>query len=171
MVLDEPTNDLDTETLSLLEEQLLTYSGTILLVSHDRAFLNNVVTSTLVFESDGRLREYVGGYDDWLRQRREPAAPKEPKPAKKEEKPARHRSAPGKRGLSFKEARELEALPQRIEALEKEETDIIAALSSPEFYAESDSAQVASTSARLETLQLELDEAYSRWEQLEDLDN
>jgi len=171
LVLDEPTNDLDTETLALLEERLLTYSGTILLVSHDRAFLNNVVTSTLVFESDGRLREYVGGYDDWLRQRREPAAPKEPKPAKKDEKPARERSAPAKRGLSFKEARELEALPQRIEALEKEETDIIAALNSSEFYAGSDSAQVASTSARLETLQLELDEAYSRWEQLEDLDN
>ncbi len=171
LVLDEPTNDLDTETLSLLEERLLTYSGTILLVSHDRAFLNNVVTSTLAFESDGRLREYVGGYDDWLRQRREPAAPKEPKPAKKEDKPARERSAPAKRGLSFKEARELEALPQRIEALEKEETDIIAALNSSEFYAGSDSAQVASTNARLEALQLELAEAYSLWEQLEDLDN
>ncbi len=87
LVLDEPTNDLDTETLSLLEERLLTYSGTILLVSHDRAFLNNVVTSTLVFESDGRLREYVGGYDDWLRQRREPATPKEPKVVKNREKP------------------------------------------------------------------------------------
>ena len=130
-----------------------------------------MVTSTLVFESDGRLREYVGGYDDWLRQRREPAAPKEPKPAKKEKKPARERSAAAKRGLSFKEARELEALPQRIEALEKEETDIIAALNSSEFYAGSDSAQVASTSARLETLELELAEAYSLWQQLEDLDN
>ena len=169
LVLDEPTNDLDTETLSLLEERLLTYNGTILLVSHDRAFLNNVVTSTLVFESDGRLREYVGGYDDWLRQRREPETPKEPKPAKKEERPARERSAPAKRKVSFKEARELEALPQRIEALEEEESEIIAALNSPEFYAGSDSAHVVSATARLEALQVERDEAYSRWEQLEDL--
>ena len=106
LVLDEPTNDLDTETLSLLEERLLTYSGTILLVSHDRAFLNNVVTSTLVFESDGRLREYVGGYDDWLRQRREPATPKEPKVAKKEDKPA------GRAGRD-RRAGETQALLQR----------------------------------------------------------
>jgi ATP-binding cassette subfamily F protein uup len=113
----------------------------------------------------------VGGYDDWLRQRREPATPKEPKPAKKEEQPARERPAPAKRKVSFKEARELEALPQRIEALETEESEIIAALNSPAFYAGSDSAQVASTNARLEALQLELDEAYSRWEQLEDLGN
>jgi ATP-binding cassette subfamily F protein uup len=169
LVLDEPTNDLDTETLSLLEERLLTYSGTILLVSHDRAFLNNVVTSTLVFESDGRLREYVGGYDDWLRQRPEPAAPKEPKVMKNREKPAREVSAQAKRKLSFKESRELETLPRRIEALEKEKADIIAALSSSEFYAGSDSAGVASTNARLETLELELAEAYSRWEELEDL--
>ncbi len=181
LVLDEPTNDLDTETLSLLEERLLTYSGTILLVSHDRAFLNNVVTSTLVFESDGRLREYVGGYDDWLRQRREPAAPKEPKAAKREEKPAGEgsvqtsaqasvqASARAKRKLSFKEARELKALPQRIEALEEEQTEIIAALSSSEFYAGSDSAGVAAANARLEALELELDVAYSRWEELEEL--
>ena len=169
LVLDEPTNDLDTETLSLLEERLLTYSGTILLVSHDRAFLNNVVTSTLVFESDGRLREYVGGYDDWLRQRREPATPKEPKVVKNREKPAGERPAQTKRKLSFKESRELETLPQRIEALEKERAEIIAALSSSEFYAGSDSAGVASTNARLEALELELDEAYSRWEELEDL--
>ena len=110
LVLDEPTNDLDTETLALLEERLLTYSGTILLVSHDRAFLNNVVTSTLVFEGDGRLREYVGGYDDWLRQRREPATPKEPKAAKKagrsprREQARRRRTAnsPSKRPGSWK---------------------------------------------------------------------
>jgi ATP-binding cassette subfamily F protein uup len=169
LVLDEPTNDLDTETLSLLEERLLTYSGTILLVSHDRAFLNNVVTSTLVFESDGRLREYVGGYDDWLRQRPEPATPKEPKVVKNREKAARERSAQTKRKLSFKESRELETLPQRIEALETEKAEIIAALSSSEFYAGSDSAGVASTNARLEALELELVDAYSRWEELEDL--
>jgi ABC transport system ATP-binding/permease protein len=169
LALDEPTNDLDTETLSLLEERLLTYNGTILLVSHDRAFLNNVVTSTLVFESDGKLREYVGGYDDWLRQRREPTVLKEPRVVMKEEKPARERSAQAKRSLSFKDARELEALPQRIEVLEKEQAEIITALSSSEFYARADSAEVASTNARLEALGQELHEAYSRWEELEDL--
>jgi ATP-binding cassette subfamily F protein uup len=169
LVLDEPTNDLDTETLSLLEERLLNYSGTILLVSHDRSFLNNVVTSTLVFEEDGRLEEYVGGYDDWLRQRRESVTPQEPKAPKTEKDPARERPALTRRKLSFKEARELETLPQRIEALEREQTEIIAALNSSEFYAESDSARVASTNARLEALELEHDEAYSRWEQLEDL--
>ncbi|OFW56610.1 MAG: ABC transporter ATP-binding protein [Actinobacteria bacterium RBG_16_64_13] len=184
LVLDEPTNDLDTETLSLLEERLLTYGGTILLVSHDRAFLNNVVTSTLVFEDDGRLREYVGGYDDWLRQRPERMAQAGPRVAKKAEQPAREQAAgdqpPGarpqlerrpqtKRKLSFKEARELEALPQRIEALEEERTRIIAALSSSEFYAGSDPARVTSTNARLEALELELAEAYSRWEELGEL--
>ena len=168
LVLDEPTNDLDTETLALLEERLLGYSGTILLVSHDRAFLNNVVTSTLVFEDDGRLREYVGGYDDWLRQRREPTARKEPKPVKKEE-PAREKAPQAKRKLSFKETRELEALPVRIGALEEEEAEIIATLNSSEFYAANDSAQVASTNARLEALGQELHEAYARWEALEDL--
>jgi ATP-binding cassette subfamily F protein uup len=170
LVLDEPTNDLDAETLSLLEERLLTYSGTILLVSHDRAFLNNVVTSTIVFEGEGRLQEYVGGYDDWLRQRREPATPEAPKALKTEEKPVRERPPQAKRKLSFKEARELETLPQRIEALEKEQAEIIAALSSSEFYAGSDPGQVVSTNARLQALELELAEAYSRWEQLEGID-
>jgi ABC transport system ATP-binding/permease protein len=174
LVLDEPTNDLDTETLSLLEERLLTYSGTILLVSHDRAFLNNVVTSTLVFEDDGRLREYVGGYDDWLRQRQEPATAQELKAVRKAEKPdkpARERPQQTKRKLSFKETRELETLPQGIEALETERAEIIAALNSSEFYAGSDSARVASTSARLEALELELDAAYSRWQELEEIGN
>ena len=168
LVLDEPTNDLDTETLALLEERLLNYSGTILLVSHDRAFLNNVVTSTLVFEDDGRLREYVGGYDDWLRQRREPAPRKEPKLVKKEE-PLRGAAPRAERKLSFKETKELETLPQRIEAMEKEEAEIIATLNSSEFYAANDSVQVASTNARLETLGQELHEVYARWEELEDL--
>jgi ABC transport system ATP-binding/permease protein len=169
LVLDEPTNDLDTETLSLLEERLLEYSGTILLVSHDRAFLNNVVTSTLVFDDDGRLREYVGGYDDWLRQRPEPAAQKAAKTAEKDEKPAREKPSPTKRRLSFKETKELETLPHKIERMEAEKTEIIAALSSSEFYAGSDPAQVAATNARLEALVQELDEAYARWELLEDL--
>ena len=169
LVLDEPTNDLDTETLALLEERLLEYGGTILLVSHDRAFLNNVVTSTLVFEDDGRLREYAGGYDDWLRQRPEPTTRKEPKAVEREGKPAKERPPQAKRKLSYKEARELEALPQRIETLEEERTEIIATLSSSEFYAASDSARVTSTNSRLEALELELEEAYSRWERLEEL--
>jgi ATP-binding cassette subfamily F protein uup len=168
LVLDEPTNDLDTETLSLPEERLLDYSGTILLVSHDRAFLNNVVTSTLVFDDDGPLREYVGGYDDWLRQRPEPVTQKAAKAVDKEEKPAREKPSPTKRRLSFKETKELEALPQKIERLETERTEIIAALSSSEFYAGSDPAQVAAANARLETLVLELEQAFARWELLED---
>ncbi|MBN1321327.1 MAG: ATP-binding cassette domain-containing protein [Thermoleophilia bacterium] len=181
LVLDEPTNDLDAETLALLEERLLTYGGTILLVSHDRAFLNNVVTSTLVFEGDGRLGEYAGGYDDWLWQKQGPAGPKvartvvggAQKPAAREkpsrERPPREGVPARKHKLSFKQARELEALPGRIEALEAEQAEIIVALSSPEFYAESDAAQVASTNARLQALQVEVDEAYLLWEQLEDL--
>jgi ATP-binding cassette subfamily F protein uup len=170
LVLDEPTNDLDTETLEMLEQRLLEYSGTILLVSHDRAFLNNVVTSTIVFEGDGRLEEYVGGYDDWLRQRREPAKPQAPKAAK-EEKPGRRKTPQEKRKLSFKESRELEALPQAIEALEKEKAEIIAALSSPEFYTGSSPNQVSAANARLEELEEELYLSYRRWEELEELES
>ena len=178
LVLDEPTNDLDLETLSLLEERLLDYRGTILLVSHDRAFLNNVVTSTLVFEDDGRLREYVGGYDDWLRQRREPAKPDVPRASKRAAKPAdkapRSVQPQGMkpsvtRKPSYKESKELERLPQRIEVLEEEQAAIITALSSSAFYAASEPAQVTSAQARLEALHLELDEAYARWQELEDL--
>jgi ATP-binding cassette subfamily F protein uup len=169
LVLDEPTNDLDTETLELLEERLLDYSGTILLVSHDRAFLNNVVTSTIVFEGAGCLEEYVGGYDDWLSQRRAPAMPEAPRATAKEEKPKIERTLKEKRKLSFKETRERESLPQTIEVLEKEKAEIIAALSSPEFYAKGDPAQVTATNTRLEALEMELDEAYGRWEELEQL--
>ena len=170
LVLDEPTNDLDTETLEMLEQRLLEYSGTILLVSHDRAFLNNVVTSTIVFEGDGRLEEYVGGYDDWLNQRRKPATPLAPK-ATREEKPRRQKALQEKRKLSFKESRELEALPQAIEALEKEKAEIIAALSSPEFYTRSGPNQVSAANTRLEELEEELDLSYRRWEELEELES
>jgi len=178
LVLDEPTNDLDMETLALLEERLLTYTGTILLVSHDRAFLNNVVTSTIVLEGGGRLAEYVGGYDDWLRQRPEPAGSADSKAAKKAEKaekaekadkPAREKPAQPGRKLSYKQTKQLEALPGTIEALETEQTELIAALSSPEFYAGNDASGVASANARLDALQRELDEAYLLWEELEGL--
>ena len=170
LVLDEPTNDLDMETLALLEERLLTYTGTILLVSHDRAFLNNVVTSTIVLEGGGRLAEYVGGYDDWLRQRPEPAGSADSKAAKKAEKAeksTRERPAQPGRRLSYKQTKELEALPGRIEALETEQTELVGALSSPEFYAENEVGAVAAANARLEALQQELDAAYLLWEELE----
>jgi ATP-binding cassette subfamily F protein uup len=178
LVLDEPTNDLDMETLALLEERLLTYTGTILLVSHDRAFLNNVVTSTIVLEGGGRLAEYVGGYDDWLRQRPEPAGSADSKAAKKAEKtekaekadrPAREKPAQPGRKLSYKQTKQLETLPGTIEALETEQTELIAALSSPEFYAANDASGVAAANARLDALQRELDEAYLVWEELDGL--
>ncbi|MFH2075326.1 MAG: ATP-binding cassette domain-containing protein, partial [Pseudomonadota bacterium] len=167
LVLDEPTNDLDAETLELLEERLLEYSGTILLVSHDRAFLNNVVTSTIVFEGGGRLQEYVGGYDDWLRQR---AAPNGPLPAApKKPKPRKDKTRQEKQKLSFKETRELEALPQKLEALEEEKQRLMTTLNSPTFYEQRDAAQINKASDRMEALEKELVEAYNRWDELEKL--
>jgi ATP-binding cassette subfamily F protein uup len=167
LVLDEPTNDLDSDTLSLLEERLLSYNGTILLVSHDRAFLNNVVTSTIVFESEGRLREYAGGYDDWLRARPETTASKETKGAKKA--PAAKQAAAKKRKLTYKETRELENLPEKIESLEREQAELAQILSSPGFYASDDADQAMSINARLKDLENELDQAYSRWQELDGL--
>jgi ABC transport system ATP-binding/permease protein len=182
LVLDEPTNDLDMETLGLLEERLLTYQGTILLVSHDRAFLNNVVTSTLVFEDDGKLREYAGGYDDWVRQRAANGAAAAPAPKAPAEAAAPNATAPAgtapsagptprptKRKLSYKENKELEALPEKIETLERERAEIAAAISSPEFYADGDNSRVMAAHQRLEALQADLDAAYARWEELEEI--
>lgn len=162
LVLDEPTNDLDIETLDLLEELLLEYSGTVLLVSHDRAFINNVATSTLVFEGAGRITEYVGGYDDWLRQRK-PAGVQAGQEHKKE--PVRVQPEK-KRKLTFKEQKELEALPARIEDREQEQERIIRMMADPVFYRES-GAKVSEYTNRLEVLKKELAEAYERWEQLE----
>ncbi|HEY6873263.1 MAG TPA: ATP-binding cassette domain-containing protein [Geobacteraceae bacterium] len=166
LVMDEPTNDLDAETLDLLEDLLLEYSGTLLLVSHDREFLNNVVTSTLVLAGDGEVREYVGGYDDWLRQSaaEAPAAPvtakaAEAKPRPKAEKP---------RKLSFKEERELEALPERIAGLEGEQEELHRRLADPEFYRTA-GGEVARLNARLAEIDRELEEAYRRWEELESI--
>ncbi len=169
LVLDEPTNDLDTETLEILEERLLDYSGTILLVSHDRAFLNNVVTSTIVFEGGGRVQEYVGGYDDWLRQKKADLASEPPETAKKEVRGGKERASREKTRLSYKEERELETLPQKIEDLEKEKAELLDSLNSPEFYADRDAEKVIAANARLENLEKALDEAYGRWEALEDL--
>ncbi len=167
LVMDEPTNDLDVETLELLEELLGDYSGTLLLVSHDRAFVDNVVTSTLVFEGEGRVNEYVGGYNDWLRQR------KAASPAAKTSKPPAARpvaEAPPKRTkrLSYKDQRELEALPAQIEALEDEQASLQEQINEPGFY-QRDKAVIEADLARLEQLQAALAAAYERWEALEAL--
>ena len=144
LILDEPTNDLDVETLELLEAMLLDYTGTVLMVSHDRAFLNNVATSTLVFEGPGRVAEYVGGYDDWLRQRpSEEAVPSAP-PLKKGKAP---RVSSGPRRLTFKEQRELENLPIAIETLEEEKRALFSVMSDPVAVQESRSRGGAASDA------------------------
>jgi len=171
LVLDEPTNDLDIETLDLLEDLLLEYPGTLLLVSHDRAFLNNVVTSTLVIAADGTVSEYVGGYDDWLKQRGEGAPPETGATPAPPDKPRPKREGPRK--LSFKERRELSEIPGRIRdaeagiaALEAERDDLQRSMADPAFYRR-DGALVAQGRARLEAVQTEIEEAYRRWESLE----
>jgi ATP-binding cassette subfamily F protein uup len=167
LVLDEPTNDLDIETLELLEEQLVEWSGTLLLVSHDRAFLDNVVTSTFVFEGGGRVEEYVGGYEDWLRQRRAVPAQRSADTARAAAPPRSTAStAPASRKLSYRERRELEELPARLEALEAEERELNTRIAGPEFYKEG-SASIAAALARLEALAQEYRSAYERWEELE----
>jgi ATP-binding cassette subfamily F protein uup len=167
LVLDEPTNDLDAETMELLEDRLLEYGGTVLLVSHDRTFLNNMVTSTIVFEGEGRLQEYVGGYDDWLRQRSAAACPSQtsPKPgSKKQTRPSQE-----KRKLSYKETHELEGLPQKIAALEKDIQNLTATLNSPDFYVKNDVLKIKAANEQLAALTRELDETYRRWGDLEEL--
>jgi ABC transport system ATP-binding/permease protein len=165
--MDEPTNDLDAETLEMLEDRLVEYTGTVLLVSHDREFLNNVVTSTIAFEGSGRLQEYVGGYDDYLRQR--PAALLEPGQTQKKE-PSKKESRPKeKTKLSFKEARELTELPQKIESLEKEKSQLTAKLNDASFQMKNDAKTINETISRLEAVENELDVAYFRWEELEAL--
>jgi len=164
LVLDEPTNDLDIDTLDLLEELLAAYAGTLLLVSHDRMFLDRVVSSTLVFEGDGVVREYVGGYSDWLRQRRPAVADRAP-PANKPSIPAhRVRARPAK--LSYKDQRELDRLPQHIEELEAEIEDIHGNMADPAFY-QSSGDEIAARKQRLCAVEAELRIAYQRWEQLE----
>jgi ATP-binding cassette subfamily F protein uup len=168
LVLDEPTNDLDMETLELLEELLINYTGTLFLVSHDRAFLDNVVTSCLVFEGAGRVREYVGGYSDWLRQRPTPEPVSKAKPESKTRQVnlrASHR-APAR--LSYKEQRELALLPERIEQLETEQNELQETASRPEFY-RGDPTAVSQLLNRLKGLEQELEMAYQRWDELEKL--
>jgi len=165
LVLDEPTNDLDAETLELLEELLLNYQGNVLLVSHDRAFLNNLVTSILVFEGDGLVAEYIGGYDDWVKQRKKDETKNPPKPRKNgAKKPKSKREGPKK--LTFRENRELEEIPSLIESLEQEHEKIFKDLSDPAFY-KKESAEIARAKERLESLETELEKSYQRWEALE----
>jgi len=169
LVMDEPTNDLDVETLELLEELLTDFNGTLLLVSHDRAFLDNVVTSTLVFEGEGKVNEDVGGYRDWLRQRKQSleshsiGKPKATDTAAKTSQPTGKSNA---RKLSYKEQRELEQLPGRIEALEKEQTEIQSRLGDAGFY-QQDKDSVAQTLARLKEIETELEQCFERWAALE----
>lgn len=167
LVMDEPTNDLDAETLDLLEDLLLEYSGTLLLVSHDRDFLNNVVTSTLSIDKDGSVREYVGGYDDWLRQSTAEMAASEPPPSPAPKERTRPQTDKPRK-LSFKEERELEALPETISCLEKEVADIHGQLADPEYYRTA-GAEVAQLTERLKELENELEAAYLRWEELEEV--
>lgn len=178
LIMDEPTNDLDVETLELLEELLIDYSGTLILVSHDRAFINNVVTSTITFEGDGRIGEYPGGYDDWIRQRPTPrtvgaATPGAGKPDRRaSEAPAAASATQAAshkpKKLSFKEQKELEGLPAKLEALEAEQEAIVAKLADPALY-KKDPKEIARAAARAEAIKTELPELYRRWEQLEGL--
>jgi len=161
LVLDEPTNDLDIESLELLEEALQDYSGTLLLVSHDRAFLDNVVTETLAAEGGGTWREYAGGYSDWLRQRAEPA---ESVSSEKMASPAARERPRVK--LSYKESRELEVLPAEIEALEAEQRALAEKMSGPAYYRQ-DAASIRSDQQRTEQIEALMLEKLERWEALE----
>jgi ATP-binding cassette subfamily F protein uup len=165
LVMDEPTNDLDIETLELLEEVLLEYSGTLILVSHDRAFLNNVVTSTIVLEGQGEVNEYVGGYDDWLVQRADNA----PRAMETGQRvvPRTQRPRTSSR-LSFRDSRELENLPGKIASLEIEQEELCAELADVEFYRKSPEA-IAKAKARSEALAFLISESYKRWQELEAL--
>jgi len=163
LVLDEPTNDLDMDTLDLLEERLLAYAGTVLLVSHDRAFLDRVVTASLVFEGQARVNEYVGGYSDWLRQRRTEPSAEAPRPVAT---PTKTPVRPAK--LSYREQRELEQLPQKIEALETAVEALHQRMAEPGFYQLAGDA-ISAEKDRLAELEAELQCSYQRWEQLEQL--
>jgi len=160
LVLDEPTNDLDIDTLDLLEELLINYKGTVILVSHDRAFLNNVVTSTLVFDGSGAIEQYVGGYDDWLRQRKTEQTAKVAAPK------VQSKSSTPSIKLSYKDQRELDGLPAEIEGLEISISEISGQISEPGFY-QTDRAAIEVVEGQLANAQKQLAESYARWELLE----
>jgi ATP-binding cassette subfamily F protein uup len=176
LVMDEPTNDLDMETLELLETLLVDYAGTLLLVSHDREFLNNVVTSTLVLEGEGRIKEYAGGYDDWLRQRQMPdilgqksrtAAFPRPvaAPSSSENGPVA-KAKTKQRRLTYNEQKELATLPEKIIELETELNEVHAIMADPAFFRQSPS-EIVKVKTRLQTLEETIAAAYKRWEELE----
>jgi ATP-binding cassette subfamily F protein uup len=171
LVLDEPTNDLDIDTLELLEQLLQDYSGTVLIVSHDRTFLDNVVTQSIVFEGEGKLTEIVGGYADWLawRQRQQRAASvaeRAPAPAPRVSALPAPAKPASKNKLSYKEARELETLPVQIQALEAEQAQIAAQLADPALY-QSGSMDAATLNTRGEAIEAKLLDSLARWEALE----
>ena len=162
LVMDEPTNDLDMETLDLLEELLINYSGTLLLISHDRAFLNNVVTSTLVFTGGGEIQEYIGGYDDWQAQWEQEQKNQQRSDTVKSE--ATTKNAVGQK-LNYNEQRELAQLPAQIELLEKEQQELQNTANDTSFYAQPQE-KVRDTLKRLEVIAMELEKLYARWEEL-----
>ena len=168
MVLDEPTNDLDVDTLELLEELLAEYEGTLLLVSHDRTFLDNVVTSTLVFEEGGKVGEYIGGYEDWIRQRKPTGTPDEKKSNKNKERYRQNKERSKlseKKKLGFNEKRELEGLPNKIESMEHQQKKLEQTIGQRDFY-QQDKETISKTMASMKQLQDELQKAYERWEYL-----
>ncbi|MEE8482684.1 MAG: ATP-binding cassette domain-containing protein, partial [Acidiferrobacterales bacterium] len=171
LVMDEPTNDLDVETLELLEELIMDFKGTLLLVSHDRAFLDNVVTSTLVFEQDGKVGEYVGGYSDWLRYKKERGKTHaleklKPGEARTESKKSSPSKASNAKKLTFNDQRELDALPEKIEALEQEQSQLQAIVSGLGFY-QQEEAKITRTVAKLNAVSKKLESCYQRWTALE----
>jgi ATP-binding cassette subfamily F protein uup len=182
LILDEPTNDLDVETLELLEELLMNYQGTVLIVSHDRAFLNNVCTSSLVFDAPGIVNEYVGGYDDWLRQRPEKyklqASKKSPEQndkktesnaeSKQKSRASKTEAANKPKKLSYKDQREYDGLPELIEKLETELEELNNKILEPDFYQQEEN-KVQATLADLNAKESELEQAFERWEELESL--
>ncbi|TFG42058.1 MAG: ATP-binding cassette domain-containing protein [Chromatiales bacterium] len=167
LVLDEPTNDLDIETLEVLEQKLCDYNGTLIIVSHDREFLDNVVTSTVVFEADGRAKEYVGGYSDWVKQGHELANTENIAAAEaKKRETAERRKNKGSSKLSYKDQRELDLLPAEIEALEARITDLQSRIATPNFYSQHND-EVQKTLAELGKAQLFLEKCVERWGELE----
>ena len=166
LVMDEPTNDLDLETLELLEELLLEYQGTLLLVSHDRAFLNSVVTSTLVFEGGGSVVEYVGGYDDWLRQR--PVETQTATVKKPGQRAIQEKSGVKSNKLGYKDQRELELLPGIIESLEQKLAALQSRMTAPGFY-QQDGTTISAVNQSMAAVESELAESYRRWEELEEI--
>ncbi len=165
LVLDEPTNDLDVETLDLLEELLLDYPGTLLLVSHDRTFVDNIVTSCLVYEGDGQFIEQIGGYSDWLATRKTSSD----KNGVEKNKPSRGRRQQSRKRLSFKEKHELESLPRLIEKLETEQTEVHAALADPALYQSGTKVEINRLKTRMPEVEEELKCAYHRWAELDAL--